>query len=312
MDRKPSHQPVLYHEIIHVLRPQQDKKYIDGTVGAGGHAKGILDASNPTGMLLGFDLDPQALDLAQENLAQFGSRAILVHANYESLRKQLDRLNWKHVDGILLDLGMSSIQLDSAGRGFSFQTTGPLDMRFDPDQVINAGNLVNELPEMELSELLFKYGEERRSRQLAQAIVKARPLHTTRELAEVIARVTSGGRKGLHPATRSFQALRIAVNRELESLESFLPQAVDSLVERGVLAIISFHSLEDRLVKQFFQRESKDCICPPRQPICTCGHRASIRVITKKPVRPQESEVQQNPRARSARLRVAEKLTSNR
>lgn len=311
MERKPSHQPVLYHEIIHALMPQQGKKFIDGTVGAGGHARGILEASNPSGVLLGFDLDPQALALAKENLAQFGSRAILVRANYTSLREQMTRLEWKQVDGILLDLGMSSMQVDTADRGFSFQSSGPLDMRFDPEQTVSAGTLVNELPQKELSDLLFKYGEERRARQVARAIVEARPIHTTKELAEVIVSATRSGRTGIHPATRSFQALRIAVNRELESLEAFLPEAVAVLVENGRLAIISFHSLEDRLVKQYFQRESKDCVCPPRQPICTCGHRASIKVISKKPIQPQESEVRENPRARSARLRVAEKLKSN-
>jgi 16S rRNA (cytosine1402-N4)-methyltransferase len=212
MDRKPSHQPVLYHEIIHALKPQQGKKYIDGTVGAGGHARGILEASNPTSMLLGFDLDPLALSLAHENLAQFGSRSVLVHANYSSIREQIARLDWEVIDGILLDLGMSSMQLDSADRGFSFQSSGPLDMRFDPDQAMRAEHLVNELPEMELSDLLSKYGEERRARQVARAIVKARPLYTTKELANVIAHATSSGREGIHPATRSFQALRIAVN----------------------------------------------------------------------------------------------------
>lgn len=310
MDHKPPHQPVLYHEIIHALRPQRGKKFVDGTVGAGGHAWGILDASSPSGMLLGIDLDPGALALAQEALKQFGSRVILVRANYSSLREQLTRLAWEKVDGILLDLGLSSMQLNSAERGFSFQSAGPLDMRFDPDQEINAGYLVNELSESELSTLLSKYGEERRARQVARAIVEARPFRNTKELAEVIARTTGGGRSGIHPATRSFQALRIMVNRELESLEVFLPLAVAALVEGGRLAIISFHSLEDRLVKQFFQRESKDCLCPPRQPVCTCGHQASLKVITKKPIRPQESEVRINPRARSARMRVAEKFTS--
>jgi 16S rRNA (cytosine1402-N4)-methyltransferase len=309
MDRIPPHQPVLYHEIIHALRPYRDKKYIDGTVGAGGHAWGILDASSPSGILLGFDLDPQALILAQEVLSSYGSRVHLVRANYTSLREHMARLEWEEVDGILLDLGMSSIQLNSAERGFSFQSAGPLDMRFDPDQEINAGYLVNEIPESELSYLLSKYGEERRARQVARSIVAARPIQNTKQLAEVVARVTSGGRSGIHPATRSFQALRIAVNHELESLEAFLPQAVAALVDGGRLAIISFHSLEDRLVKQFFQRESKDCLCPPRQPVCTCEHRASLKVLSKKPIRPQESEIQENPRARSARLRVAEKLT---
>jgi 16S rRNA (cytosine1402-N4)-methyltransferase len=309
MDRIPPHQPVLYHEIIHALRPYRDKKYIDGTVGAGGHAWGILDASSPSGILLGFDLDPQALILAQEVLSSYGSRVHLVRANYTSLREHMARLEWEEVDGILLDLGMSSIQLNSAERGFSFQSAGPLDMRFDPDQEINAGYLVNEIPESELSYLLSKYGEERRARQVARSIVAARPIQNTKQLAEVVARVTGGGRSGIHPATRSFQALRIAVNHELESLEAFLPQAVVALADGGRLAIISFHSLEDRLVKQFFQRESKDCLCPPRQPVCTCEHRASLKVLSKKPIRPQESEIQENPRARSARLRVAEKLT---
>jgi 16S rRNA (cytosine1402-N4)-methyltransferase len=309
MDRIPPHQPVLYHEIIHALRPYRDKKYIDGTVGAGGHAWGILDASSPSGILLGFDLDPQALILAQEVLSPYGSRVHLVRANYTSLREHMARLEWEKVDGILLDLGMSSIQLNSAERGFSFQSAGPLDMRFDPDQKINAGYLVNEIPESELSYLLSKYGEERRARQVARSIVAARPIQNTKQLAEVVARVTSGGRSGIHPATRSFQALRIAVNHELESLEAFLPQAVTALADGGRLAIISFHSLEDRLVKQFFQRESKDCLCPPRQPVCTCEHLASLKVLSKKPIRPQESEIQENPRARSARLRVAEKLT---
>ena len=209
---------------------------------------------------------------------------------------------------MVLDLGVSSMQLDTPERGFSFRSDAPLDMRFNPAAPTSAADLVNGLPEAELADLIFRYGEERRSRQVARAIVAARPLRTTGQLAEVIAKATTSGKPGIHPATRTFQALRIAVNGELEAIEQVLPQAVDALAPGGRLAVISFHSLEDRIVKQFFRRESRDCLCPPRQPMCTCGHRATITEITRKPVQPAETEALQNPRARSARLRVAEKL----
>lgn len=302
------HNPVLYHEIISALQPQNGGRYVDGTLGAGGHASGILQASTPQGLLLGLDVDPQALALAAERLAPFGPRARIVHASYTSLSAQLATLGWQEVDGIVLDLGLSSMQLDTAARGFSFQTEAPLDMRFDPANPVTAAELVNTMPENELAEIINRYGEEHRARQVARAIVNARPLLTTRELAGVIAHVTGSGRPGMHPATRTFQALRIAVNRELESLETVLPQAIAALKPGGRLAIISFHSLEDRIVKQTFRRESTDCLCPPRQPICTCGHKASLREITRRPTIPGAAEIAQNPRARSAKLRVAEKL----
>ena len=302
------HLPVLYHEIILAFQPRSTGLYVDCTLGAGGHAFGILEASGPDGRLLGMDVDPQALQLAQDSLAPFGEQAILVKASYVTLRAQLDALGWDLVNGILLDLGLSSMQLDTPERGFSFQVDAPLDMRFDPSQPILAADLVNTLPEKELANLLYEYGEERRSRQVAHAIVRARPVHTTRQLAQVVAGVTRSGKPGIHPATRTFQALRIAVNRELESLEAVLPQAVASLAPGGRLAVIAFHSLEDRIVKQFFRQESRDCLCPPRQPVCTCGHTATIKEITRRPVRPQDAEIQDNPRARSARLRVAERL----
>ncbi len=304
-----SHLPVLYHEIIHALQPRGGGLYVDGTLGAGGHAWGILQASHPDGRLLGLDIDPQALQLARERLTPFGDRAILVRASYTTLRERLAVLGWESVDGILLDLGVSSMQLDTPARGFSFQVNAPLDMRFDPDNPVSAADLVNNMSEDDLADVLYHYGEEKRARQVARAILRARPLSTTRELAQVVARVTSGGRSGIHPATRTFQALRIAVNRELEALEMVLPQAVESLAPGGRLAVISFHSLEDRCVKLFLRRESQDCICPSRQPVCTCDHRATLREVTRRPVRPQEAEVQANPRARSARLRVAERLT---
>jgi 16S rRNA (cytosine1402-N4)-methyltransferase len=303
-----THLPVLYNEIIHAMQPHRGGLYVDGTVGAGGHAWGILQAGNPDSHLLGLDVDPQALKLAFDKLAEFGERVHIVRASYTTLLSQLAVLKWLHVDGILLDLGLSSLQLDSQARGFSFQTDAPLDMRFDPDGKTSAADLVNYLDEMELADLLFRFGEEHQSRQVARAIVNARPISTTLHLAKVVAQVTSGGKSGIHPATRTFQALRIAVNGELEALEVVLPQTVEALKPGGRLAIIAFHSLEDRKVKQFMRRESRDCICPPRQPVCTCGHKATLREVARKPERPQEDEIRNNPRSRSARLRVAERI----
>ncbi len=305
------HRAVLYHEVIQALQPRQGGLYVDATVGAGGHAWGILEASQPNGQLLGLDVDPQAIELARQRLADFGERAILVRASYTTLRAQLATLGWEAVDGIVLDLGMSSMQVDSPERGFSFQVDAPLDMRFDPLQPLRAEDLVNKLPEEALADIIYRYGEEPQARKIARAIVAARPLHTTRQLAGIVARVVaSAGRKPgrIHAATRTFQALRIAVNKELEALEVVLPQAVEALKPGGRLAVISFHSLEDRLVKQFFRRESRDCLCPPRQPVCTCGHKAILREVNRHPIRPRPEEVAENPRARSARLRVAEKL----
>ncbi len=302
------HQPVLYNEIIHSLAPHPGGLYVDGTVGAAGHASGILEASSPDGRLLGLDLDPQALALATARLAPYGERATLVHASYTEMGDVLADLEWGKVDGILLDLGVSSMQLDQPERGFSFQADAPLDMRFDPTKGPSAADLVNSLPEGELADLLYRFGEERKSRQIARVIVNSRPLHTTRELAEAVRKVIRGGKEKIDPATRTFQALRIAVNHELESVEKVLPLAMSLLVPGGRLAIIAFHSLEDRRVKQFFRQESRDCICPPGQPVCTCGHRAILREITRHPIQAGEVEVAQNPRARSARLRVAEKI----
>jgi 16S rRNA (cytosine1402-N4)-methyltransferase len=308
------HLPVLYQEIILALRPRGAGFYVDGTLGAGGHAAGILETSSPDGRLLGLDVDPAAVALASRRLADFGARVVIHQASYRNLSEHLEALDWPPVDGILLDLGASSMQFDDPSRGFSFQQEAPLDMRFDPRQPVSADDLVNKLAEVELAEIIYRYGEERRSRQVAHAIVKARPLHTTRKLAEVVARVVSAGRKSstgkghIHPATRTFQALRIAVNAELEALEAVLPQAVSVLAPGGRLAVIAFHSLEDRIVKNFFRQESRDCLCPPRQPVCTCGHHAVIRQVTRQPIRPERAEIEHNPRARSARLRVAEKL----
>ncbi len=309
------HQSVLYKVVLQALRPKQGGLYIDGTLGAGGHAWGILQASSPDGLLLGLDVDPQAINLAKERLAEFGSRVIIVQASYTTLGQQLASLGWTEVSGIVLDLGVSSMQLDTPERGFSFRVDAPLDMRFNPDDTISAADLVNHLGEQELADLIFRYGEDPAARRIARTIVRSRPIHTTHQLAEVVQSAIGmpggpGQKKKLHPATRTFQALRIAVNHELEALETVLPQAATALAPGGRLAIISFHSLEDRIVKQFFRRESQDCICPPRQPVCTCGHRATLSEIERRPIQPLSEEVESNPRSRSARLRVAEKLSN--
>jgi 16S rRNA (cytosine1402-N4)-methyltransferase len=301
------HQPVLYHEIIHALQPKSPDLYVDGSVGAGGHARGILEACAPDGRLLGLDVDPQALASARETLAPYGERVRLVQASYLYFTDVLKECGWTAVQGMLLDLGVSSMQLDTAERGFSFQHEGPLDMRFDPSTPRTAADLVNGLPETELADLIYRYGEEPHARRIAEAIVRVRPLTTTWQLAEVVRKsIPEHGR--IHPATRTFQALRIAVNDELKTLETTLPRATAALAPSGRLAIIAFHSLEDRIIKAFFRRESRDCLCPPRQPVCTCGHKATLRDITRRPIRPSEAEIQDNIRARSARLRVAEKL----
>jgi 16S rRNA (cytosine1402-N4)-methyltransferase len=302
------HLPVLYNEIITAIHPVSSGCYIDGTVGAGGHAWGILEASRPTGKLLGLDVDPQALALAAQRLSVFGDRVTLVASSYKTMDQQVARLGWPNVQGILLDLGVSSMQFDTPQRGFSFQADGPLDMRFDPANPLTAAVLVNTLSEGELADLIWKYGEEHLSRKIAQAVIHSRPIETTHQLAEVISQSVGNRRGKIHPATRTFQALRIAVNQELQVLEAALPRSLEILASGGRLAVIAFHSLEDRMVKQFFRRESQDCICPPDQPVCTCGHHASVRLVYRHAVQPSEAEINQNPRARSARLRVIEKL----
>ncbi len=303
----PVHIPVLYDEVMTWLRPTSGRWYIDATVGLGGHALGILERSSPHGRLLGLDADPQALEYAHKRLAHFGERVLLVRARHVELARVAHEHGFDAVDGILLDLGVSSLQLDDATRGFSFQQDGPLDMRMGPDSTLTAEQIVNTWPERELARIIYEYGEERYARRIARAICAARPLRRTGELAQLIAQVV-GRRESIHPATRTFQALRIAVNDELRSLEAVLPQALQLLSPGGRLAVIAFHSLEDRISKQFIARESRDCICPPGLPVCTCAHVATLRLLTKKPIRASEEEVRRNPRSRSARLRVAERL----
>jgi 16S rRNA (cytosine1402-N4)-methyltransferase len=302
------HQPVLYKEIIHALQPQKGGRYVDGTLGAGGHARGILEASAPDGQLLGLDVDPQALAIARKTLAPYEHRIHLAQASYTTLSGQLKDLGWDLVDGIVLDLGASSMQFDTAERGFSFMQDAPLDMRFGPHALQTAADIVNSYSERELADLIYEYGEERDSRKIARAIVNRRPLHTTRELVAVIEAVSPRRGDRVHPATRTFQALRIAVNDELASVKAVLPQAVASLKSRGRLAVISFHSLEDRIVKEFFRQQGRDLVNPPHERIYEEERKATLKEVTRKPITPSEEETKENPRARSAKLRIAQKL----
>lgn len=303
------HTPVLYQNVLTALPIHAAGRYIDGTVGAGGHATGILKASSPEGLLLGLDRDPHALQVAGKKLTQYRERVFLHQASYEDMQVHAQEIGWEGVDGILLDLGLSSMQLDDPQRGFSFQREGTLDMRFDPDTEQSAYHLVNELDVEALADIIWRYGEESRSRRIARAIEQARPLNTTTELAKVVSKSAGRSRRGLHPATKTFQALRIAVNDELDALEHGLEAGCKLLNPGGRFVVISFHSLEDRIVKRYFRRESKDCICPVEAPICVCDHKARLRVITTKPIRPDEVEIQSNPRSRSAKMRVAERLS---
>ncbi len=285
-----NHIPVMLDPVVDLLAPRPGGRYIDATVGAGGHTGAILRASAPTGRVLGLDADPKALDVARSNLASLGDRVTLRHSNFSNVASVAAEVGFVPVDGVLLDLGLSSMQLGDPARGFSFSSPGALDMRFDPQAPISAADLVNSLSEKQLADIIFEYGEEHASRRIAHAIVQARPITMAAELAAVIERAV--GRRGrIHPATRTFQALRIAVNRELDVLQEALPQIVQLLAPGGRVVIITFHSLEDRIVKNWF-RESKD-----------------VRVLTKHPIRPTRDEQLSNPRSRSAKLRAAERIS---
>ncbi len=284
------HRPVMLEETIEALQVQPGGRYIDCTVGEGGHAAAILEASAPGGLLLGLDVDPEAIEIARARLKKFGKNCFLVQENFRHLEEICQRYNFHPVHGVLFDLGVSSLQLEREGRGFSFQREAPLDMRFDPREPLTAEDIVNRLPEEELALILQKYGEERHSHRIARCIVRNRPIKTTLQLAELVSRAVDGKRGRIHPATRTFQALRIAVNHELENLSLALKAAVNVLGPGGRLVVISFHSLEDRLVKNFMRQEK------------------GLQVVHKKVLRPSPEEVQRNPRSRSARLRVAERL----
>ena len=303
------HVPVMVREVVAALNVRPGGRYVDGTVGGGGHAYAVMEAASPGGSLLGLDRDPEALATARGRLAPFGDDVRLEQGDFAEMDRLCRELDFAPVHGVLLDLGLSSLQLAEAERGFSFQHEGPLDMRFDQRQERSAAEIVNEYSEEALADVLRRYGEETRARRIARRIVEHRPLRTTTELAKVVEKAVGGRARRLsHPATRTFQALRIAVNQELLSLETVLPQAYGLLGDLGRMVVLSYHSLEDRLVKQFIQRESRDCLCPPRQPVCTCEHKAGLRPVSRRAVRPSAEEVEGNPRSRSARLRVAERL----
>ena len=307
------HIPVLKREVIDALVCLlPNGLYVDGTLGEGGHAEAVLEATGSGGRVLGIDQDPEAIGRVRDRLGYFGERLLLKGGNFTQMKGFLQAEGWDRVDGILLDLGVSSNQLNDPSRGFSFQWDGPLDMRMDPNTSVSASDLINDLPERELSELFWVYGEERWARPIARAIVKKRQkerLNRTLQLAEIVcdAIPPRARRKRIHPATQTFQALRISVNGELDRLNQVLQEGIDQLRTGGRFCVISYHSLEDRMVKEVFRRNEQGCQCPTDFPKCVCGRVSRLRVMTRKPVRPQSSEIHQNPRSRSAKLRVAEK-----
>ena len=280
---------------------------VDGTVGLGGHARLVLERIGPDGRLLGIDRDDVALAVARERL---GPAPLLRRGDFRDLAAIAREAGLERVDGVLLDLGVSSPQLDDAARGFSFRQDGPLDMRMDRRSALTAERVVNTLPQRELAAVIRDLGEERWAVRIAEFVVRRRPLRTTRDLAAAVEAAVprAAWPRDIHPATRTFQAVRMHVNDELGSLDRGLRGAMEILSEGGRLVVIAFHSLEDAAVKRFLALESRDCVCPPRQPVCTCGHRASLRVLTRRPLRPSAAEVAANPRSRSARLRAAERI----
>lgn len=309
------HTPVLLTETIHALQPRSGGKYVDATVGGGGHAEKVLELSIPDGRLLALDADPAALDAARARLAPFGPRVQFARTYSDELLPAAREYGFLQADGVLFDLGVSSPQLDTPERGFSFQSEAPLDMRFGPGAERSAAELVHTLTERELRDIIGEYGEERFAGRIARRIVEergVRPIRTTTQLAELVRRAKPAAhREKIHPATRVFQALRIAVNDELGRLRRALPQALEVLRPGGRLAVISFHSLEDRIVKSFMRDEATGCICPPELPACVCGRTPRLRTVSRRPIMASDAEIAANPRARSARLRVAEKLDDN-
>ena len=307
---QPVHVPVLLREVLDALRPERGGVYVDATLGLGGHAEAILSAGDDV-RLVGIDRDREALAIAGERLARFGGRFVAVEGRHEELALHLDRLGLSEVAGILADLGVSSMQLDRAERGFSFMKDGPLDMRMGQAGP-TAADLVAELPAHELARIFREYGEEPRAKAVARSIAETRettPIRTTGELRSLVARAVGGRREeGRDPATRVFQALRIATNRELVELERFLEDAIERLSLGARVAVLSYHSLEDRIVKDVFRDRAAGCSCPPSFPVCVCSRRRVLALVTKKPVRPSPEEVFDNRRARSARLRVAERI----
>lgn len=299
-------------EVLHALAVQPGGRYIDATLGEGGHTEAILNASDPGGQVLGIDADQEAISVAADRLRSFGTRFLAANSNFRNIRAVALSFDFMPVHGVLMDLGLSSLQLDAEARGFSFRRPDPLDMRFSLDQPLTAADIVNGYNRDELADLIFQFGEERAARRIAAAILAARPIRTSEALAEVVRRAVPGPRgrahARIHPATRTFQAIRMAVNDELGALQSALEQAVSLLGHGGRLAVISYQSLEDRVVKNFMRREASACICPPGTPVCRCGHQPSLRLISRRVIKPSASEIDSNPRSRSARMRVAERI----
>jgi len=304
----PIHTPVLVKEVTEALNVQPGKRYVDCTLGSGGHAAAILEKSLPNGQLLGIDTDPEAIKVAEIRLTDYTESSIFVNDNFVNLETICKQNDFLPIHGVLFDLGISSVQLDTAERGFSFQRDGPLDMRFGPAQELTGADIVNALPEDKLAQLIRIYGEERYSRQITRCIIRNRPINTTLELARIVGQVIGSRRGKIHPATRTFLALRIAVNRELENLVVALKQTINCLAYQGRVVVISYHSLEDRLVKEFMKRETRGCVCPPGILECKCEHVPGLKLISKKVITPFLGEIESNPRSRSAKLRVAERI----
>ena len=306
------HESVLAKEILQHLHPREDGLIVDGTLGNGGHTELILKNTAPGLRVLGIDRDEQAIERAGKRLAPFRNRVTLIHGNFSDIKNILKKANVMNVDGLLLDLGVSSPQLDSPERGFSFMRNGPLDMRMDSTQKTTAADLLVKLSDEELVLVIKEYGEERFAKRIVRAIRKAQeqnPITTTLQLSNIVSGVTHTPRPAkIHPATRTFQALRIAVNNELEHIKSALSDSLKVLSASARIMVISFHSLEDRIVKNFFKDEEKGCVCPPRLPVCACGHKTRLKIITRRPVTPASEEVKRNPRASSSKLRVAERV----
>jgi 16S rRNA (cytosine1402-N4)-methyltransferase len=311
---EPGHRPVLAGKVVELLVPalEHGGVVVDATLGRGGHARHLLEAA-PAAELVGIDRDPVAVAASQSFLEPLHGRFRLVRDDFENLASVLERLGIASVRGVLLDLGVSSPQLDDATRGFSFRNPGPLDMRMDPTQSLSADTVVNTYPQQDLERVIRRNGEERFARRIARAIVDRRPLVDTAALADTVTRAipAPARRTGPHPARRTFQAIRMEVNHELDALTRVLPQCVDALEPEGRMVVLSYHSLEDRIVKRYFAQEANGCTCPPDLPVCSCGAEARLRILTRRPLRASEAEIDDNPRASAGKLRAAERIAPN-
>ena len=301
------HTPVLLKETLELLNLSKEGFWVDATAGGGGYSKAMLEKIIPGGKLVAIDRDSEAIEECERTLKDFEGYVVFAKDNFANLKAILSSMNSPAIKGIIFDLGVSSHQIDSPYRGFSYGKEGPLDMRMDPEGSVSAADIVNSSSESELVEIFSRYGQEHYSKRIAAAITRNRPFHNTKELADTIKRAVPS-RRAFDSLSRVFQAVRISVNREIENLKKALPDAIEALEKGGRIAVISYHSLEDRLVKEAFRKAAADCVCESGLPICVCGHKSTVKIITKRPILPTEEEINHNPRARSARLRVAEKI----